>query len=300
MRSKENSPDFACASLFRAEVTIDLLLVKSNAALFREDTRGVHHPLRVLPHDGEPVIEALVRAAEEHLAVVIKPEDVSLAHVVQDLSRNGLLGLLFIASRWEGDPANSGPEMVTNLCWLPLRELPQSVSPRVSWALRQHLSGARFSTTAFGDGLQEGTERLLTFRSDVAKAVASFHEAFDLPRQASPSTAVDDALANLRIALMEEEFGELVEAVSQDDLVAIADALADVVYVAYGTALTYGVDLDAVLCEVHRANMSKLDADGQPIRRADGKVLKSDRYFPPDVAAVLGRSSTSANYSKRK
>lgn len=99
---------------------------------------------------------------------------------------------------------------------------------------------------------------------------------------------------------MEEEFGELIQAVAQRDLVAIADALADIVYVAYGTALTYGVDLDAVLHEVHRANMSKLDADGRPIRRADGKVLKSDRYSPPDVAAVLRRASKRVNHSKRK
>ena len=86
MRPKESSADVAREWLVRAEVTIDLLLVRTDAALFLEDARGVHHPRPVVPHDGEPVIEALVREAEEHLAVVIKPEDVSLAHVVQDLS----------------------------------------------------------------------------------------------------------------------------------------------------------------------------------------------------------------------
>ena len=71
------------------------------------------------------------------------------------------------------------------------------------------------------------------------------------------------------------------------DLVGIADALADIVYVAYGTALTYGIDLDAVLHEVHRSNMSKLGSDGKPLIREDGKVLKSERYFPPDIESVL-------------
>jgi predicted HAD superfamily Cof-like phosphohydrolase len=71
-------------------------------------------------------------------------------------------------------------------------------------------------------------------------------------------------------------------------LIGIADALADIVYVVYGAALTYGIDLDAVLREVHRSNMSKLDSDGKPVLRADGKVLKSDRYVRPDIAAALG------------
>jgi predicted HAD superfamily Cof-like phosphohydrolase len=56
----------------------------------------------------------------------------------------------------------------------------------------------------------------------------------------------------------------------------------------YGAALTYGIDLDAVLREVHRSNMSKLSSDGKPVLRADGKALKSDRYVRPDIAAALG------------
>ena len=66
-----------------------------------------------------------------------------------------------------------------------------------------------------------------------------------------------------------------------------ADALADVVYVAYGSAVTYGIDLDAVVREVHHSNMSKLDAQGNPILRKDGKVLKSEQYRPPDVRKVI-------------
>ena len=71
-----------------------------------------------------------------------------------------------------------------------------------------------------------------------------------------PSADIDHALAMLRVALLEEEVGEFVSASERRDLIGVADALADIVYVAYGTALTYGIDLDAVLHEVHRSNMS--------------------------------------------
>jgi predicted HAD superfamily Cof-like phosphohydrolase len=130
---------------------------------------------------------------------------------------------------------------------------------------------------------------------ETAALVRQFHEAFGLPRQERPSAdGVDGALAALRQRILEEEVEELREAVRTGDLVGIADALADVVYVAYGTAQTYGVDLDAVLAEVHRANMSKLDDHGRPVLREDGKVAKSARYRPPDVAGVLNRSASAA------
>jgi predicted HAD superfamily Cof-like phosphohydrolase len=121
---------------------------------------------------------------------------------------------------------------------------------------------------------------------DPAAAVAEFHMAFDLPMRDIPGAEIDCHLAELRVTLLEEEVGEFVTASQKGDLVGIADALADMAYVIYGTALTYGIDLDAVLREVHRSNMSKLGDNGKPLIRADGKVLKSDRYFPPDVAAV--------------
>jgi predicted HAD superfamily Cof-like phosphohydrolase len=126
---------------------------------------------------------------------------------------------------------------------------------------------------------------------DVAAAVAEFHKAFGLPVRDVPSGEVDRDLAKLRVALLEEEVSEFVAASERGDLVGIADALADITYVVYGTALTYGIDLDAVLREVHRSNMSKLDGDGKPLIRDDGKVLKSDRYFPPDIEAVLSRQA---------
>ena len=94
----------------------------------------------------------------------------------------------------------------------------------------------------------------------------------------SPSADVDKSLAKLRVALLQEEVGEFITASEKGDLVAIADALADIAYVVYGTALTYGIDLDSALREVHRSNMSKLGNDGKPLIRDDGKVLKSERY----------------------
>ena len=100
----------------------------------------------------------------------------------------------------------------------------------------------------------------------------------------SPTVEVGADQVELRLALIEEEVGELAAAARADDLVGVADALADIVYVAYGTAHVYGIDLDAVLDEVHASNMTKLGADGRPIRRADGKVLKGPAYVPPDIA----------------
>ena len=121
-----------------------------------------------------------------------------------------------------------------------------------------------------------------------AAAVADFHRAFNLPMRQSPSADVDKSLAKLCVALLQEEVGEFITASEKGDLVAIADALADIAYVVYGTALTYGIDLDSALREVHRSNMSKLGNDGKPLIRDDGKVLKSERYIPPDIASVLG------------
>jgi predicted HAD superfamily Cof-like phosphohydrolase len=126
---------------------------------------------------------------------------------------------------------------------------------------------------------------------DIASAVTEFHKAFGLPMRNIPSGEVDCDLAKLRVALLEEEVSEFVTASEKGDIVGIADALADITYVVYGTALTYGIDLDAVLQEVHRSNMSKLDGDGRPLIRDDGKVLKSDRYFPPDIEAVLSQQA---------
>jgi predicted HAD superfamily Cof-like phosphohydrolase len=119
-----------------------------------------------------------------------------------------------------------------------------------------------------------------------AEMVTEFHRAFALPIRHTPQLG-DASETALRAALIREECREAREALHQGDLVGVAQELADVVYVAYGTAIQFGIDLDAVISAVHAANMSKLGEDGQPVRRADGKILKGAGFQPADVAAVL-------------
>jgi predicted HAD superfamily Cof-like phosphohydrolase len=137
-------------------------------------------------------------------------------------------------------------------------------------------------------GLSANVGLQLAGLSEPFAQVLEFHEAFNLPREPLPTIHVADSLAQLRVRLLREEVEEFADAVERRDLVAIADALADVVYVAYGSAVTYGLDLDAAVSEVHESNMSKLDSNGRPVLREDGKVLKSARYRPPNLGRVLG------------
>jgi predicted HAD superfamily Cof-like phosphohydrolase len=130
-------------------------------------------------------------------------------------------------------------------------------------------------------------------KNGIAEAVAAFHATFGLPRSDAPTTDIPAELAALRVRLLAEEVDEFATATEQRDLIGIADALADIVYVAYGAAITYGIDLDAVLAEVHRSNMTKLDSDGRVLLREDGKVAKSENYTPPDIADVLRRQARS-------
>jgi len=123
--------------------------------------------------------------------------------------------------------------------------------------------------------------------SQAMHLVAEFHMSFDLPFETRPQYRASPEVGSLRIELLREELEEFKDAVEREDLVAIADALGDIVYVAYGSAISYGIDLDAVLREVHRANMSKLGPDGRPHMREDGKVLKPSTYSPPDIQRVL-------------
>ena len=95
-------------------------------------------------------------------------------------------------------------------------------------------------------------------------------------------------VAALRIELIDEELNELREATGKQDLVGIADALTDLLYVVYGAGHAYGINLDNCFAEVHRSNMSKLDEESQPIYREDGKVLKGPNYSPPDLGQIIG------------
>ncbi|MFF9037691.1 MazG nucleotide pyrophosphohydrolase domain-containing protein [Streptomyces sp. NPDC014892] len=122
--------------------------------------------------------------------------------------------------------------------------------------------------------------------SSPARLVREFHQAFGLDVRTAP-TEVSPELAAHRGELLAEEAAEVAEVAVDGPLDRLAHELADVVYVAYGTALVHGIDLDAVIAEIHRSNMTKLGPDGRVARRADGKVLKGDHYRAPDVSSVL-------------
>lgn len=118
------------------------------------------------------------------------------------------------------------------------------------------------------------------------RMVGEFHEAFELPIADKPSIP-GIAEIWLRQGLIDEEVEELRTASLERDIVEIADALADIIYIACGTALVYGINLEAVFEEVHRSNLSKSE-NGVVLRRDDGKVLKGPNWSPPDITRVLG------------
>ena len=91
----------------------------------------------------------------------------------------------------------------------------------------------------------------------------------------------------LKLRLIAEEYDELVQAFHENDTVEVVDALADLIYVINGFAIYLGVDLDFIVSEVHRSNMTKLDEDGNPIYREDGKILKGQNYEPPRIRELL-------------
>ena len=97
----------------------------------------------------------------------------------------------------------------------------------------------------------------------------------------------DEKVQKLRISLIEEELEELKEAMGKEDIVGVADALTDILYVTYGAGAAFGIDLDKCFEEVHSSNMSKLDRDGRPIYREDGKILKGPDYFEPNLEKIV-------------
>jgi predicted HAD superfamily Cof-like phosphohydrolase len=117
--------------------------------------------------------------------------------------------------------------------------------------------------------------------------VREFHEAYEVAVAHTTLLNPSEELRELRKRLIYEEFHELWTALNGNDIVEIADALADLTYVVYGTAVSYGIPLDEVFEEVHDSNMTKLGADGKPIVRADGKVLKGPNFRPPDIESIL-------------
>lgn len=124
---------------------------------------------------------------------------------------------------------------------------------------------------------------------DLLRSVQEFHQAFEVPWQESPQQSLDKEAYELRHRLMQEENDEYLEACQNSDLVEIADALGDQLYVLLGTIISHGLQdkIVPVFKEIHRSNMSKLDDKGRPIRRVDGKVLKGPGFFRPDIGRIL-------------
>ncbi len=125
---------------------------------------------------------------------------------------------------------------------------------------------------------------------EIIGAVETFHDAFGIKNHYEPTAELTHDEVQLRYKLMREENEEYLEAAEKGDLVEIADALGDQLYILCGTILRHGLQhkIEEVFAEIQRSNMSKLDENGKPIYREDGKVLKSNLYFKPNIQEVLG------------
>lgn len=122
--------------------------------------------------------------------------------------------------------------------------------------------------------------------SKAVNMLKEWHSKFAVPIQDTPRFPGKER-ARLRVALIDEEATEFRSASYDADVVEVADALADLLYVVYGAALEWGIPIDAVFAEVHRSNMSKVWPDGTIHYREDGKVLKPSTYSPADIARIL-------------
>jgi predicted HAD superfamily Cof-like phosphohydrolase len=120
--------------------------------------------------------------------------------------------------------------------------------------------------------------------------VKEFHEVFGLEYHEAPTANVSRRIYELRHRLMQEENDEYLEACEKGDLTQIADALGDKMYILFGSIIAHGLQhkIEEIFSEIHRSNMSKLDDQGKPIYREDGKIMKSSNYFLPEIRRVLG------------
>ena len=120
-------------------------------------------------------------------------------------------------------------------------------------------------------------------------AVSEFHKAFGLGMNESPTPNLGIKKNRLRYEQMREENEEYLEAANNGDLVEVADALGDMLYILCGTIIEHGMQykIEEVFNEIQRSNMSKLGEDGKPIYREDGKVLKGPNYFKPNIQEIL-------------
>ena len=121
------------------------------------------------------------------------------------------------------------------------------------------------------------------------KSVKTFHEAFGVKISNKPTLELSKDILKLRYSLMEEENNEYLKAVEEKNLIEVADALGDMLYILCGTILTHGFQnlIEDIFDEIQSSNMSKLGDDGKPIYRNDGKVLKGPNYKKPDIKKIL-------------
>ena len=127
--------------------------------------------------------------------------------------------------------------------------------------------------------------------AETIEAVATFHESFGIKNNFAPTAELAEGQIELRHRLMQEENEEYLEAAKAGDLVEIADALGDQLYILCGTIMKHGMQdvIEDVFDEIQRSNMSKLGVDGKPIYREDGKILKGENYFRPDIKSILNK-----------
>ena len=121
------------------------------------------------------------------------------------------------------------------------------------------------------------------------EAVKIFHEIYKLSYEENPTTEIGLDKIKLRFNLMAEENQEYLQAAKNNDLIEVADALGDMLYILCGTIIEHGMQdkIEEIFDEIQKSNLSKLGEDGKPIYRNDGKVMKGPNYFKPDISKVL-------------
>ena len=120
-------------------------------------------------------------------------------------------------------------------------------------------------------------------------AVTLFHKAYGLGIEDKPTATLSESITKLRFNLMKEENEEYLEAAKDGDLIEVGDARGDMLYILCGTIIAHGFQdkMEAIFDEIQRSNMSKLDENGKPIYREDGKVMKGPNYFKPNLKKII-------------
>ena len=127
--------------------------------------------------------------------------------------------------------------------------------------------------------------------TNAIEQVKEFADTFNIQYSDNMNANIDESIIDLRFRLMQEENLEYLEAAKNKDIVEIADALGDILYILCGTILTHGLQhkIVEVFDEIQRSNMSKLDVNGKPVFREDGKILKGPNYFQPKIKEILDK-----------